>query len=166
GGRTQVGGVAKHFRQGHLDIDHLAGDTLVHAENDTAAAVEIPHHIAHVFFGGNHLHLHDRLQQHGAAKLGQLLCGHGGSDLERHLVGVHIVVGAVIDGSLEAKQRVTSEHAVLHLLCNTFLDGRNVFLGDHPTHHFVDEFETFRTLIVGRGEADPAVAVLAATTGL
>src|SRR5690606_28813134 len=62
--------------------------------------------------------------------------------------------------------RVTSEHAVLHLLCNTFLDGRNVFLGDHPTHHFVDEFETFRTLIVGRREADPAVAVLAATTGL
>src|SRR5690606_38987934 len=47
-----------------------------------------------------------------------------------------------------------------------FLDRRNVFLRNHTADHFVDELQLFRIRIIRRREANPAMTVLTAASGL
>ena len=49
--------------------------------------------------------------------------------------------GAVIEGSLQAEQRITGENTVLHLLFNALIYGGDVFTGHDTTDDFVDELE-------------------------
>src|SRR5690606_20636602 len=104
-------------------------------------------------------------KQYRTALLGQLLGGHGSRDLERHLVGVDVVVRTIEHSGFQAEQRIAGENTVLHLLFDALLDSRNVFLRNHTTDNLVLELQTFRTF-VGRLEADPAMTKLATTTGL
>ena len=75
------------------------------------------------------------------------------------------MVGAVVHRRLQADQRVAGEHAVLHLVLDALLDRRDEFAGNHPADHLVVELQAFLPL-VGRSEADPAMAELAAAAGL
>ena len=59
--------------------------------------------------------------------------------------------GTVVQTSLQAEQRIAGDNTVLHLLLDTLLNGRNVFLRNRTTNDFVDEYQTFFTFI-SRGE--------------
>src|SRR5690606_39652148 len=87
-----------------------------HTLNQTTTTVQVTHHVTHVVLSGHHLNLHDRLKQYRTALLGQLLGRHGSGDFERHFVGVNVMVRTVEHGSLQAKERITGENTVLHLL--------------------------------------------------
>src|SRR5690606_23958059 len=70
----------------------------------------------------------------------------------------------VEDSDLHGQQRITRQTAILHLLLNTFVYRRNVFLRYRTTHDFVHEL----VLGVGRQRLDtqPDVTVLTTTTAL
>src|SRR5690606_4944298 len=162
---THISGIAEHFAQRHFSADDLAGDRVFHTLNQTTTTVQVTHHVAHVVLRCHNLDLHDRLKQYRTALLGQLLGGHGSRDLERHLVGVDVVVRTIEHSGFQAEQRIAGENTVLHLLFDALLDSRNVFLRNHTTDNLVLELQAFRTLI-GRLEADPAMTKLATTAGL
>src|SRR5690606_34639633 len=119
---------------------------------------------------GHNFYLHDRLKHLTAAFGCELLGRHGGRHLERHLVRVDVVVGTIKHGCLQADQRIAGNDAVLHLLFDTLLDRRDVFLRNHTTHNLVGENQAFGDVAVcvhvWLREADPAVTELTATTGL
>src|SRR5690606_3510010 len=116
GHRTNIGRITEHFAQRNLGTDHLTGNRIFHALNQTTTTVQVTHHVTHVVLRRYHFDLHDRLKHYGTALLGQLLGRHRGSYLERHLVGVDIVVGTIENGRLQADQRIAGNNAVLHLL--------------------------------------------------
>src|SRR5690606_12343409 len=73
------------------------------------------------------------------------------------------MIGAVKQRGLQAKQRITRQNTVLHLLSDAFFNGRDVLLRNDTTNDFVNKFETF--YIAGL-EPDNHVTILATTTGL
>ncbi|MCY1272303.1 hypothetical protein D9M70_208790 [compost metagenome] len=75
------------------------------------------------------------------------------------------MVGTIEHGRLQPQQRIAGDHAVLHLFLDALLDGRDEFAGDDPADDLVGELQPFLAF-VRRGEADPAMAVLAAAAGL
>src|SRR5690606_13315239 len=112
---TDVGSVTKHLAQRNFGTNNLAGNRIFHTLNQTTTTVQVTHHVTHVILGGHNFHFHDRLKHLAATLLGQLLGSHGGSNLERHLVRVDVVVGTIKHGSLQADQRITGNNAVFHL---------------------------------------------------
>src|SRR5471032_295741 len=162
---TDVGRITEHLTQRNLGTNHFAGNRIFHTQDHAATTVKVAHHVTHIVFRRNNLYRHDRLKQLTTALLGQLLGRHGSSHLERHLVGVDVVVRTIKNGSLQADQRIAGNNTVLHLLFDTLLDSRDVFLRNHTTHYFVHELQTFLTF-VSRSKTNPAVTELATTAGL
>ncbi|KAF1003177.1 MAG: hypothetical protein GAK36_00297 [Pseudomonas sp.] len=80
------------------------------------------------------------------------------------------MVGTIEHSRLQADQRIAGNNAVLHLLFDALLDGRDVFLRNHTAHDFVDEDQTFSDVAlvvhVRSRETNPAMTELAATAGL
>src|SRR5690606_1653247 len=148
----------------------LTGYRIFHTLDQTTTTVQVTHHVTHVVLGSHHFYLHDRLKHLAAALLGQLLGRHGGRDLERHLVGVDVVVGTIEHGRLQADQRIAGDNAVLHLLFDTLLDRRDVFLRNYPPDNFVGKHQTFGDVAllvhVRSREANPAMTELTTTTRL
>ncbi|RMO78325.1 hypothetical protein ALQ36_05199 [Pseudomonas syringae pv. primulae] len=162
---ADVGRITEHLTQRNLGTNHFAGNRVFHTQDHAATTVKVAHHVTHIVFRRNNLYRHDRLKQLTTALLGQLLGRHGSSHLKRHLVRVDVMVGTIKHGSLQADQRIAGNNAVLHLLFDTLLDSRDVFLRNNTTHHFVYELQTFLTF-VSRSKTDPAVTKLATTAGL
>src|SRR5262249_25759791 len=106
----------------------------------------------------------DRLEDDGARGAGGLLEGHRAGDLERHLGGVDVVIGAEGEGDPDVDDRVPGEHAGVGRLADARVDGRDVLLRDHTTGDLVDELVAATR--ARRLEGDDHVAVLAVTTGL
>src|SRR5206468_6725449 len=70
GHRAEVRRVAQHLRHRHVRLDHLLAVALrLDAEHLAAAAVQVADHVAHALVGHDHVHGHDRLEQHGLAHL-------------------------------------------------------------------------------------------------
>src|ERR1019366_8322675 len=61
--------------------------------------------------------------------------------LERQLVGVHVVVGAVVQNDPEVNHREASEKAALCGLDNALLDGGDIVLGNRAAEDLIDELE-------------------------
>src|SRR3989338_2307880 len=162
---TNVGRITEHLAQRNLGTNYFAGNRIFHTQDHAATTVKVAHHVTHIVFRRNNLYRHDRLKQLTTALLGQLLGCHGSSHLKRHLVRVDVVVRTIKHGSLQADQRIAGNNTVLHLLFDTLLDSRDVFLRNHTTHYFVHELQTFLTF-VSRCKANPAVTELTTTTGL
>src|SRR4051812_23009521 len=76
------------------------------------------------------------------------------------------MVRAIKYCGFQTQQWIAGKNAILHLLGNTFLDCRNVFLWNYAANQLINKFQTFGTLIGTRLKANPAVAILTATTGL
>src|SRR5512143_2394718 len=83
--RPQVGGVAKHFGQGHPGPNGLRIGAALRALNRRAARAQIAQHVAHKFFRYRYFHLHHWLLQRGVALEHPLFEGHRAGDLEGHV---------------------------------------------------------------------------------
>src|SRR5256884_6583040 len=84
--------------------------------------------------------------------------------LERHLVRVDVVVGAVVQLHLEVHHRIPRHWAASRRLLDAALHRRDILARDHATDDLVHELEP-RAARPWR-DADPAVAALAAAAGL
>ena len=164
GHAAQGGGVGEHLGQGHLGGDHLGTGPVLHVLDAATAAVQVADDITHVVLGDHDLDGHDGLEDHGGGLLAASLEAHGAGDLERHLVGVHIVVATVVDGDLDVDAGVARQNAGLHGFLDALIRGLDVFLGHHAALDVVDELVALARLVGLDDEAN--VAVLAATTRL
>src|SRR5205809_4178426 len=162
--RAQRGGVAEHLRQGHARPDDVRAGPLRHPADLAAAAGEIAHHLAHVLGGRHHLDVHDRLEQHRGRAARRFLHRHRARDLERHLAGVDVVVGAVDQLYLHIHHRIAGEDAVLERLLHPLLHRPDVLPRDRAPDDLVLEDEAGARR--PRLEVDDHVAVLAAAPGL
>src|SRR2546425_1998698 len=162
--RPHLGGVAEHRGQGHVGADHLGGAARFHGHDAAATAVEVADDGAHVLLGRDHLDVHDGLQQDGLGLAAGFLEAHGAGDLEGHLVGVHLVVGAVRQVDLDVHHRVAGQHAGLHRFLDALLHGRHVLARHGAADDLVLEHEAAARL-VGL-DLDVDVAVLAAAARL
>ena len=126
--------------------------------------VEVADDGTEVVLGGGHLNGHQRLEQTRARLASGLLEGHRTGDLEGHLGGIDLVVGAVEQGDLDILDRVAGENTELHRLLDTGVDRRDVLLGDATTGDGVDELVAEARLL-GLDRDDDA-GELTRTTGL
>ena len=62
---TEFRRITEHFGQRHFRVDDLRAVPVIRTENGAAAAGNVAHQIAEIIFGGDDLHLHDRLEQDG-----------------------------------------------------------------------------------------------------
>ncbi len=115
----------------------------IHAADAAAAAVEIAHQIAGVFYRSLHLDVHDRLQQRGLASCHGSFERLAGCKLERHFRGVDIVIGTVVNGHLEIDHRKAGQVTARGGFEDAFLNRRDVLPGNRPAEDLVAELETF-----------------------
>src|SRR5690606_37800371 len=141
----------------------------LHGLDLTAPAVQVTDHVAHVLFRRGDLNRHDRLEENRVGFTGRLLEGHGTGDLEGELRGVHVVVGAVLEGHLDADQRVSSEDTELGGLLATSVYRRDVLPRDTTASDVVDELVARAVTVTvdrKRFEVDDHATVLAGATRL
>src|SRR5450759_383171 len=162
---AQVADVTEHLRQRHQRPHHPRAGALVHGLNMTAAGVQVADHVAHEVLGHGDLDGHHGLHQHRVRLAGGFLERHRAGDLERHLGGIHVVVGAVPQGHLEVHQRIAGQHAELHRLLAAGIHRRDVLARDPPPGDGVDELVPAAVAAAGL-EVDDHVPVLAAAAGL
>jgi hypothetical protein len=104
------------------------------AQDPAAAPVEVAVDLAHVLLRDPDLHGHDRLEQGGLRLEHAVLERHRGGDLERQLVRVDVVEGAVVQRRLEVesgKPAMTPSAAVSRMPFST--PGRSPSGTDPPT---------------------------------
>src|SRR5690606_23793765 len=135
----KVTNVPEHLRQRDHCTDDLGATDVLHGLNVATAGVQVTDHIAHVVLGRANLDSHDGLEQDRVRLADGLLEHHGARDLERHLRGVDVVVGAVQQGRLDADQRVAREDTELHGLLDALVDAGDVLPRDAATGHGVLE---------------------------
>src|SRR5580704_6236845 len=136
-----------------------------------ATATEVADDAADALLGHGDGHQHDRLQQDGICVLERVAHGSDAGELEGDLGGVDGVVGAVVEPYADALDGITGEHAGVHRLADTFLDGGDERARDHAALDLIDELELGGGAVVGRGVAewldlDVTIAELPAPTGL
>jgi hypothetical protein len=78
----------------------------------------------------------------GLALTAAFLERHRAGDLEGHFRGVHLVVGAVVQGGLDVDHRVAGDHAVGDLFLDALVDRRDVLARHHAADDRVDELVT------------------------
>jgi hypothetical protein len=136
----QVADVAEHLRQRHQGLDDAGAAALLHGLDLATAGVEVADDVAHVVLGRDVTSTAIiGSSSTGSGLAGGLLERHRAGDLERHLGGVDVVVGAVDERHLDVDHRVAGEDAVLHGLLDAGVDRGDVLLGDAATGDLVDE---------------------------
>ena len=163
--RAQIGRVPKHLGERHRSGKLLAGRDVFHALDGAATAIQIAHHVTHVFFRRDDFHVHHRLEQHRRCLTSTVLERHRAGYFKRGLARVNIVIGAVIKRDLEVDHRVTRDHTVGHRLLDTLVHGVDVFLRHHTAGDGVDELVAGAGLFL-RLEPQIDMTVLATTTRL
>ena len=91
--------------------------------------------------GDADLHGHDRLLEHRLAVHDALLERHRRGDLEREVVRVDRVEGAVVEGRLEVDERVARQHALGGGLADPLLDAREEVLRDRAADDLLGELD-------------------------
>src|SRR5690348_14649770 len=160
----QVSAVGQHFRHGHLGFDDGLAALVVHSLNASAAPVKVAHNGAGKLVGHGDFHRHNRLQQRGLGLLHGLFEGNAARHLEGKFVGIHVVVGAVVEDHSEIHHRVAGQEAALRRLHNALLYCGNEVTGDGAAENVVNELKVAAAR--QRLHLDLAVAVLAVPPGL
>src|SRR6266513_1176405 len=161
--REEVRHVPEHLPEGHVRADDLRGAARLHRDDAAPAAVQVAHDGAHVLLRRHHLDVHHGLEEHRLGLAARLLEAQGRGDLEGHLRGIHLVVGAVGEPHPEVDYRVAGQHARVERLADALLDRRDVFLRDRAADDLVLELEPFPGV---RLDLEIDVAVLAPAAGL
>src|SRR5829696_912171 len=160
---AQVGGVSEHLAQGDEGLYGECVAPRLLSLDLASAPGEVADHVAEELLGRDDLDRHHRLEQDRLRLAGGRLHGHGARDLEGHLRGVDVVVGAVDQLHSDVDHRVAGLDAGLQGLLDAGLDRGDELGGDRPSLDLVDEVEA---LAGGRLDVDDGVAVLAAAAGL
>src|SRR5882762_6206910 len=164
GHRAQARLVGQHLGHRHHGPHRGGLARRLHADDPPAAAVQVADDVAGVIRGGRDLHGHDGLEQDRPGVHEHLLEPHRRRDLKRHVGGVHVMGGAVIEGDLHVHHRIAGDYPLLHAVADALLDGGDEVARDRAAEDVVDEFEPAPAL---HGlDAQPRVAVLAAPPGL
>src|SRR5689334_2315196 len=118
--RAKLCCISEHFGQRNQRTNCLciAGANF-HTLNQTAAAVDLSHHIAEIFFRDNHLNLHHWFEQNGTTALNTFLETHGSSQLKCHFTRVNFMKRTVKQGYFEVNYRITGEHTAFRSLFYT-----------------------------------------------
>src|SRR5690606_20292274 len=127
-------------------------------------ATHVAHHVTHVIFRGNDLDLHDRLQQDRTCLGEAFLERHRAGDLERHFIGVHVMVRTIDGANLDVHDGETGKRAILHRFLNALVGGGDIFLRHHTTND--GAFEDIAGTTFLRLHLDDDVTILATATGL
>src|SRR5688500_2010172 len=165
GQRAQVRRVAVELRLRDLGLDLLlAGPRGLHPQDPPPALVEIADDVPEVLVRCDHGDVHDRLQQNRVGALAGVLEGHRARDLERHLAGVHGVIGAVVQLHSAVDDRIPRDDPLVERFLNPLVDRGNELLRDRAARYLVDERVALSSTL--RNQPDPAIAELAAPAGL
>ena len=167
GDGTQSGYITEHLCQWYLRLDDTCTRAAgVHTLYLTTTFVQVTDDVTHALFRCYHLDLHDRLHQLRFSLSRSLFERHLCSDLEGQLVRVYRVEATVEQRYLQAIQRITGEHTVLHSDLEALLYTRDVLLRHVTTLDNVFELKTTREVSVCRLNANDDVSELTTTTGL
>src|SRR6478735_7776487 len=162
----QVANVSEHLRQRDKGADDLGTADVLHALDLATAGVDVTDDVAHVVLGRTHLDGHHRLEEHGVGLADGLLEHHRAGDLERHLRGVDVVVGAVQQDGPDAHQRVAGEDTELHGVLDAVVDAGDVLARDPATGDLVLELVQLTLVGVQRLEGHLHLRVLTGATRL
>src|SRR5699024_8558574 len=124
--RPQITDVAEHLRQRDHSLDDLHTGSIVHRLNLATPGIQVADDITHVILSGAHLYVHERYEKNTIRLPDSLLEDHRSGDLECHLRGVDVVVGAVDQSGLDTDHRVTGQGTELHGVLDAGVDARNV----------------------------------------
>src|SRR6476619_500545 len=147
---AQVADVAEHLGQRDEALDDLGAADVLHALDLATAGVDVTDDVAHVVLGRTDLDGHHRLEQDRVRLPDGLLEHHRAGDLERHLRGVDVVVGAVVERRADTHERVAGEHAVLHGVLDTSVHRRDVLTRDTANGDAVGELARATGLLLVR----------------
>src|SRR5690606_5412459 len=136
---AQVSDIAEHLREWDQTTNDLGATEVLHGLDLATTGVDVADDLTPVVLRGAHLDEHHRLEQDRVGLPDGLLEGHRAGDLERHLRGVDVVVGAVEEGRLDAHHGIAGEHAVLHGVLDAGVDRRDVLARDAATGDLVLE---------------------------
>ena len=142
GHRPKINRVTLHLTQWHFRRDHPEVAFRVHPENAAALRVDVAYHITHVFFRHPDRRLHDRFQDDRSEVRRSSPESHDAGHPERHLVRIHGVILAVIEGGLNIDHRVTGEWTFFQGLQDPFFNCRYELPRDGATLGGVDELES------------------------
>src|ERR1022692_3707640 len=162
--RAHRGRVLEHLCQGYVGRDHLAGRRILHADDLTAAAIQVADDVAVIIFGRHDFDLHDRLEQHRLRLAEALFESHRTGNLEGPFVGVDVVVRTVENRDLDVHDRIARDHAGLNRLLDSLVDRGDELSRHGPADDAVDEFIAFAG--GERLDLQPDVAILAAAARL
>jgi FAD/FMN-containing dehydrogenase len=124
---AQVANVAKHFAQRSIGLDAHPGRSGFLGLDDAATTVEVTDDIAHVVFGGEDVHLHDRLQELGLGLGHRLPIGGPGGNFEGDGARVYRVVGPVGQGHLQINHREARQRPLVNAGFKALLHRRPEF---------------------------------------
>src|SRR5512142_1451596 len=156
--------VAEHLGERHFGVDDLHAGAIAHLLDGAALGGEVADDVAHELLGGEHLDLHDRLEEDRSGLLAGVLERHGTGDLEGDFVRVDVVVGAVVDGDLHVDDRVAGLDAAIERFLHALLDGGDELARDGAAGDLVDELVAFAAGL--RLDPQVTMAVLAAAARL
>src|SRR5438477_6760411 len=134
GKRANGGSVTEHFRQRYLRVHDGQITTRFDTVDAGASPIQIADDVALIFFRGDVLHFHDRLEQDWFALLETIFYCKNRRHFESQFVGIDFVVTAVNDIDLDIDDGITTEDTVEHSLFNPFLHRGDVLARDHATH--------------------------------
>src|ERR1700687_2992091 len=156
--------VPKHLCQRDDGLDHLRTGTVFHAFDAAATRTQVAHDRSRVIFRSHDFDRHHRLQNDWTRLARRFLERHRTGDLERHFVGIDIVVAAVVERRLDVDHRIAGENAAFHGLLHALIDRLDVFLRHRAAYDIVDEFVALARLI--RIKINLRVTVLTAAARL
>src|SRR5690606_38026187 len=147
GAGPEVRSVSEHLRQGHQGGNGLAAGHRLGAFYTPPACVDITDDIAQILLRRDHLHTHQRLQQHGPGLRSRGFQGLGRCDLKGNLRRVNLVEAAVHQFLQRGHHGVAGQHAASQAFLDAALYGGDEVLGDDAAHDRALEFEGLTPLL-------------------
>ena len=136
------------------------------ADDQSAAAIELADDRTLELRGHFDFDLHDRFKQHRLHLHEVFAEALLGSQLERHVGAIDVVVRTIVKTTRKPTSGNSAERAFVHARTETLLDRRNVLARNTTLHHIVDELEIFGRVFRQHFQPSLDVTVLAGTAGL
>ena len=115
----------------------------LHPEHFSAPAVQVPDHIPHAFIRHRDLHVHDGFENHRLGLLDGVFESHGTGDLEGHVGGVHVVVGAVVERHAHIHHRIAGQMTFHHCLPDPLLHRRDIIARNGAADNLIYKLKPF-----------------------
>ena len=147
-------------------MDYLCVGSSFHTFDTATTGVDVTDNVAHVIFGYCYCYFHDGFQQNSVTFSHSFFESHGTSDLVSGFGGVNVMVGTIVNFSLNAQYGIAAQDTALHCLLNTFIDSGDVFFRNRTTNCRIYEFVVVFSICADRVETYFTVTILTTTTRL